>query len=98
MDICEEYNQNQECVWWCNPCNSKHFKSNFDKWTSGNEKIDKFIQNAQLNADDWRKAIEWIPYNRFKDIKEIGKGGFGTIYYAKWIDGRIKRWDIENQQ
>ncbi|RHZ83698.1 hypothetical protein Glove_88g2 [Diversispora epigaea] len=47
----------------------------------------------------WCKPlIEWIPYDRFKDVKQIGKGGFGTIYYAKWIDGEIEKWDIENQQ
>ncbi|RHZ88763.1 hypothetical protein Glove_21g56 [Diversispora epigaea] len=96
MWLCEECNQkyyNQ----WCKTCYSKHFKNEFDKWTSGNEKIDKFIRDAQLNANIWWKAIEWIPYNRFKDIKEIAKGGFGTIYYAKWIDGCIWKWEIENQ-
>ncbi|RHZ69219.1 hypothetical protein Glove_286g6 [Diversispora epigaea] len=42
--------------------------------------------------------IEWIPYDRFKEVKQIGKGGFGTIHYAKWIDGYIEKCDIENQQ
>ncbi|RHZ70001.1 hypothetical protein Glove_276g57 [Diversispora epigaea] len=32
------------------------------------------------------------------NIKEIVKGGFGTIYYVKWGDGRIDEWDIKNQQ
>ncbi|RHZ79981.1 hypothetical protein Glove_139g165 [Diversispora epigaea] len=58
----------------------------------------KFIQDAQLNADRNWNVIEWIPYNRFKDVKQIGKGGFGTIHYAWWIDGSIRKWDIENQQ
>ncbi|RHZ88619.1 hypothetical protein Glove_21g170 [Diversispora epigaea] len=96
MLICEECNQ--EHHGWCKPCNSKHFKNNFYKWTSGNEKIDKFIQDAQLNANGWWKVMEWIPYHRFNDIKEIAKGGFGTIYRANWINGRIDKWDIENQQ
>ncbi|RHZ75197.1 hypothetical protein Glove_217g116 [Diversispora epigaea] len=26
------------------------------------------------------------------------KGGFGTIHYARWIDGYIGEWDIKNQQ
>ncbi|RHZ81608.1 hypothetical protein Glove_117g387 [Diversispora epigaea] len=26
------------------------------------------------------------------------KGGFGTIHYARWIDGTINKWDIKNQQ
>ncbi|RHZ88725.1 hypothetical protein Glove_21g181 [Diversispora epigaea] len=92
MDLCEECNQE-----WCKPCNSKHFKNNFDKWTSGNETIDKFIRDAQLNADYRWKVIEWIPYDRFKNIQEIAKGGFSTIYYAKWIDGSIRSWNINQQ-
>ncbi|RHZ45922.1 hypothetical protein Glove_642g35 [Diversispora epigaea] len=55
-------------------------------------------RDSQINANSWWKIIEWIPYDRFKDIKEIAKGGFGTIYYAKWISGNIKEWDIKSQQ
>ena len=35
---------------WCQPCDSKHFQQDFNKWTSGNKEIDEFIQNFQLNA------------------------------------------------
>ncbi|RHZ85404.1 hypothetical protein Glove_66g114 [Diversispora epigaea] len=96
-EICPECNQGYRYK-WCKPCNSKHFQNDFNNWTSGNEKIDKFIQDTQLNADGLWKVIEWIPYDKFKDVKQIGKGGFGTIHYAKWIDGYIGKWDIENQQ
>src|SRR6185436_12357547 len=94
---CPECNQ-ENYVDWCKPCNSKHFQNDFNNWTSGNGKIDKFIQDAQLNAIINLSVIEWIPYDRFKDVKQIGKGGFGTIHYARWIDGSIYNWDIENQQ
>ncbi|RHZ44050.1 hypothetical protein Glove_768g6 [Diversispora epigaea] len=98
-EICPECNQERnKYSKWCKPCNSKHFQNDFNNWTSGNDKIDKFIQNAQLNANHDLDVIEWIPYDRFKDIKQIGKGGFGTIHYARWIDGYINEWDIENQQ
>ncbi|RHZ80735.1 hypothetical protein Glove_132g285 [Diversispora epigaea] len=50
---------------------------------------------AQLNANHYNKVIEWIPYDRFKDVKQIGKGGFGTIHYARWIDGQI--YDVLNE-
>ncbi|RHZ85080.1 hypothetical protein Glove_71g111 [Diversispora epigaea] len=97
--ICPECNQeNTHYRYWCKPCNSKHCQNDFNNWTSGNDKIDKFIQDAQLNANHYLYAIEWIPYDRFKDVKQIGKGGFGTIHYARWIDGYIREWDIENQQ
>jgi serine/threonine protein kinase len=39
----------------------------------------------QLKVDD--QLFEWIPYDQFSDIKEIGKGGFATIYSAIWKDG-----------
>ena len=28
------------------------------------------------------KVIEWIPYDRLQDIKQIAKS---TIYYVKWL-------------
>ena len=30
--------------------------------------------------------MKWIPYNRFKDIKYLDKGGFSIIYKAIWLD------------
>ncbi|RHZ55122.1 hypothetical protein Glove_420g80 [Diversispora epigaea] len=64
-----------------------HFKNDFDKWTSGNFTIDKF-QDTQLNADYFGRVIEWIPYDRFQDIKQIAKSGYSTVYYAKWGQSR----------
>ncbi|RHZ79205.1 hypothetical protein Glove_151g110 [Diversispora epigaea] len=50
-----------------------------------------FIPHAQINATSKYEAIEWIPYDIFKDIKEIAKGGFGEIYKVTWIDGLMDR-------
>ena len=99
-EICPECNQEYISILykWCKPCNSKHFQNDFNNWSIGNDKIDKFIKDAQLNASNRWEVIEWIPYDRFKDVKQIGKGGFGTIHYARWIDGYIWNWDSENQQ
>ena len=36
------------------------------------------------------QILEWIPYNRLKNIEYLDKGGFGTIYKAIWLDGPIK--------
>ncbi|CAB4435068.1 unnamed protein product [Rhizophagus irregularis] len=77
----------------CNfTCIAAHFQRNFKNWTSGNHDIDKFIQNTQLSVhSDYEvsKAVEWISYDRFYDIKYIAKGGFGEIYRATWLDGYI---------
>ena len=79
---------------WCQSCNSKHFQQDFNKWTSGNKEIDEFIQNFQLNATCCEEVLELIPYEKFRDIEYLAKGGFGTVHKAKWIDGYIYYWDI----
>ena len=94
---CEDCNQNYTGVDWCKECNAKHFQQNFEKGTSGNIDIDKFIQETQLSANKSEKVLEWIPYDRFLNIEYIAKGGFGKVYKANWIDGHIKRWDNKNQ-
>ena len=44
----------------------------------------------QLKINNPRYIVfEWIPYNQFSDIKEIGRGGFATVYSAIWKDGRL---------
>ncbi|GET02622.1 kinase-like domain-containing protein [Rhizophagus clarus] len=83
----------------CNfTCNAIHFQHNFENWTSGNEDIDKFIQDTQLSAhDNVKEALEWIPYDRLYDIKYIAEKEFDKVYSANWIDGNISLWDDENQ-
>ena len=76
---------------WCKPCQIENLKGNFTNWTSGNEKIDELIQEMQLKIDKWDDIVfEWIPYNQFSDIEEIGRGGFATVYSAIWKDGPLK--------
>src|SRR5436305_10106048 len=71
---------------WCKPCQIDNLKG----WTSGNEKIDDFIQEMQLKIDYPNDIVfEWIPYNQFSNIKEIGRGGFATVYSAIWKDGPL---------
>ncbi|EXX72083.1 Ypk2p [Rhizophagus irregularis DAOM 197198w] len=86
-DICEK------CSYICN---AVYFQRNFKIWTSGNNNVDKFIQNTQLLAhNDAEKALEWIPYDKVRGIKCIVKD---EIYKANWIDGYINKWDDENQK
>jgi serine/threonine protein kinase len=75
---------------WCKSCQIDYFKGNFTNWTSGNEKLDNLIQETQLKINDPNDIVfEWIPYNQFNYIKEIGRGGFSTIYSAVWKDGPL---------
>src|SRR3982074_2445270 len=76
---------------WCKPCQIDNLKGNFTNWTSGNEKIDSFIQEMQLKIDHpYDIAVEWIPYNQFSDIEEIGRGDFASVYSAIWKDGPLE--------
>ena len=96
--LCSGCNRPKTEDYWCQNCNSKRFQQDFNKWTSGNEFIDKFIQDAQLKARNYWEAIEWIPYNRLRNIKKLAQGGFSTIYKAILLDGFINEWDRGNQQ
>ncbi|GES77242.1 kinase-like domain-containing protein [Rhizophagus clarus] len=82
-------------------CNTSRFELNFINWTSGNNDIDKFIQDVQLlahsNYEVFKKALEWIPYSKFYDIEYIARGGFGEVYRARWIDGYIDQWNNKQQ-
>jgi hypothetical protein len=69
---------------WCRPCQINHLN-----WTSGDGKLDNFIQETQIIRCS-NRAFEWIPYNQFSDIKEISKDdGLVTVYSAIWKDGPL---------
>jgi hypothetical protein len=91
--LCPECNEPNTGDEWCQQCNAKRFQQNFPNWTSGNEYVDKFIQESQLNARNFSEVLEWIPYNRLINIEYLAKGGFSTVYKATWLDGRILDWD-----
>ncbi|GBC40449.2 kinase-like domain-containing protein [Rhizophagus irregularis DAOM 181602=DAOM 197198] len=79
-------------------CDTIHFQYKFIDWTSGNNDIDKLIQDTQLSAhNNIKKALEWIPYDRLYNIKYIAEDEFGKVYRANWIDGSINNWDSKNQ-
>ncbi len=42
--------------------------------------------------------MEWIPYDRLKDIEYLDKGGFSIIYKAIWLDGTIKEWSYGEER
>ena len=76
---------------WCKECVPSCI---IEGWTSGNSDIDNFIKDtiykSKLSVYGYPLFLEWVPFNRFEDIKQIGEGGFAKVYSAKWIDGRAK--------
>ena len=58
-------------------------KSNIsNKDSSGNHDIDELIKGTSL---------EWVPFDKFKDIKQIGEGGFAKVYSATWIGSKVEK-------
>ncbi|PKK69304.1 hypothetical protein RhiirC2_850816 [Rhizophagus irregularis] len=69
---------------WCRKCQTNYLKENFTNWSSGNEKIDNFIQKRQSEINDpYETVLEWIPYNQFHNI---------NLFTANWKDGPLY-WD-----
>ncbi|RIB00988.1 kinase-like domain-containing protein [Gigaspora rosea] len=89
---CEHCSQNNTNEAWCQTCDPK---METQGWTSGNEKVDNFIKEFQLKALAYTKVIEWIPFDRLNIIQKIGEGGFGSVYFATWLDG-IRKIDYVN--
>jgi hypothetical protein len=48
----------------------------------------RFIMQKKDKYGDYPLFLEWIPFDRFKDVKQIGEGGFAKVYSTKLIDGR----------
>ncbi|GBC21868.2 kinase-like domain-containing protein [Rhizophagus irregularis DAOM 181602=DAOM 197198] len=80
---------------WCKECVPRCI---IEGWTSENHNIDEFIKDTIYNAkisfnndDDYYPLfLEWVPFDRFEDIKQIGEGGFAKVYSATWVDGQAK--------
>ena len=90
------YQPNTTGKLWCKECVPSCL---IEGWTSGNSEIDNFIKDTIYNAENCYNRdtgkyhplfLEWVPFDRFEDIKEIGEGGFAKVYSAKWIDGQSK--------
>ncbi len=90
-DLCPDCNKLNTGYEWCEGCNTKRFQQDFSNWTSGNELIDGFIQETQLNAQNNDQILEWIPYNKLK-INHYDKKGDNVVYQAIWLDGPIQKW------
>src|SRR5215470_2564476 len=77
---------------WCKECDPYR---QIEGWSSGNPDIDKFIKDTiygerKHNGNYSPRFLEWVPFDRFEDVKQIGEGGFAKVYSATWIDGNAK--------
>ncbi|UZO26765.1 uncharacterized protein OCT59_018978 [Rhizophagus irregularis] len=69
---------------WCKKCDPYKI---IEGWTSENPDIDKFIKDTMYSRK-YGTWLEWVPFDRFTNIEQIGEGGFSKVYSATWIDGK----------
>ena len=72
----------------CEGCKGKKIGKLTDK--CGNEDIARFLYyQCKLKAEYYFiDYIRWIPFDEFKNIEYLAKGGFGEVHKATWINGR----------
>jgi len=67
----------------CESCKRKKIKKLTDKCE--NEEMARFIYDSKLNKDRYYNYVRWIPFDEFRDIEYLAKGGFGEVNKATWI-------------
>jgi hypothetical protein len=93
LDISDRDSNHRNCSYcnkpyteklWCEECDPHR---RMEGWSSGNPDIDKLIKDSIYNnAKNSNEFLEWVSFDKFTDIKEIGEGGFAKVYSATWID------------
>src|SRR6266545_2209448 len=80
----------------CEGCKRKEIRKLADK--CGNEEIAKFLYECRLNAKNHNNYIQWIPFDEFKNIEYLAKGGFGEVHKATWINGDYNKYEMKYKE
>ncbi|CAG8450659.1 11709_t:CDS:2 [Acaulospora morrowiae] len=91
--LCKDCKNLTYATRFCEYCIRNKLKQNFDKWDSGDNKINKIIQEVQKNVVCPYQIVEWIPYENFDNIKLFSNGGFATVFTATWKNGYFNEWN-----
>ncbi|RIA81279.1 kinase-like domain-containing protein [Glomus cerebriforme] len=98
LTICPQCEHRQLDIKWCQNCESRNFVFNFGNWTSGDQKLDQFIQRSQFQAQGPLNYLEWIPWTEFSKVDFIAKGGFGHVESAIWNLGPRQIYDSVSRE
>src|SRR3954464_15855333 len=77
----------------CEDCQGKKIEKLTDKCE--NEEIARFLYyQCKLNAYRY-EYIRWIPFDEFKNIEYLAKGGFGEVHKATWINCHYDSYEMD---
>src|SRR5687767_7637653 len=79
---CNECNRTSKYLNEFSICDSCSNKSMTAFIPSGNNVIDDFIRRTLTNNCKGAGKMEFVPFDRFKDIEFIAEGGFSKVYKA----------------
>ncbi|RHZ79206.1 hypothetical protein Glove_151g117 [Diversispora epigaea] len=94
---CNNCQNSHQATQYCEFCIRKYLANNFGNWTSGNNEIDRLIQECQQTTVKPNYVIEWIGYDQFENVKYLTEGGCATVYTAIWKNGCYFKWNSERQ-
>src|SRR6185437_12338844 len=72
--------------------NANYWFRKYKSLLKTNKSPDHINPELKKILDDERFKLSWIDYNDFRNIRERGKGGFATVYYARWFDRINSTW------
>jgi len=79
----------------CKSCKEKEKK--IEKLTDkyGDKEIARLLYECKSNAKYYdNDYIKWIPFDEFREIKYLAKGGFGEVHKAIWLSYNNYRKDV----
>ncbi|CAG8740783.1 23926_t:CDS:2, partial [Cetraspora pellucida] len=95
-DVCFQCEHPYTSDKWCRSCETYLFEANFHNWSTGNVELNKLIRQSQLNSVNDQNFLKWFPFSQFKHLKDIGSGGFSSMFSARWsndvLDGTLQQW------
>ncbi|CAB4430615.1 unnamed protein product [Rhizophagus irregularis] len=83
---------------FCKSCFEHHYEKSQKDFSSGNETLDNLVKYIRYSEDDNISFLQWIPFDRLKDVTYLTKGGGGTTSTATWLDGKYVRWSHDEKR
>ncbi|CAG8535514.1 3232_t:CDS:10 [Gigaspora rosea] len=94
---CENCKNFTRAFQYCEHCIRNYLQNNFREST-GNDIIDQAIQHSQKNVIGPDLVIEFIPFERLRNIEPRTEGFYADIFNAVWIDGPFDTWNEKEKE